>query len=75
MTQIVLTPEQSAMLHGATAPVVVIDTDGRQFSVSPTPSAWSAAELAEMEARIDSDEPRIPSSEVMARLRALENRA
>jgi len=74
MTQITLTPEQTAALNQAVGPVVLVDAAGQQVGqVAPRSSShFTAEELAEMERRIGKDGPYITTDELLAKLQAMD---
>ncbi len=72
MTEIVLTSDQSRLFIGATDGVVFCDPAGNVIGrVPPVLDAEEAEIVAECKRRLASDQPRIPSSEVVARLKRL----
>jgi hypothetical protein len=76
MTEIILTSDQMHQLASATGDVVI--ADGRGNVIVRLPSKISddeAAIIAEAKRRLASDQPRIPSSEVLSRLKRLSEQA
>jgi hypothetical protein len=72
MTEIILTSDQSQQLANATDGVVFCDPSGHVIvRVPPVCSDEEQAIIAEAKRRLASDQPRIPSSEVLARLKRL----
>jgi hypothetical protein len=76
MTEIILTGDQMHQLASATDDVVIADGHGNVIvRLPPKISEEEAAIIAEAERRLASDQPRIPSSEVLARLKRLNEQA
>lgn len=76
MTEIILTSDQSQQFANATDGVVFCDTAGNIIvRLPPKTSAEEATIIAEAKRRLASDQPRIPSSEVLARLKRLNEQA
>ena len=76
MTEITLTADQTAKLAAATDAVVITDASGEVVAeVYPKLSDEEAAIVAEAKRRLASDAPRIPYSEVLAKLKRLEEQA
>jgi hypothetical protein len=76
MTQIILTGDQMHQLASATDDVVIADGQGNVIArLPPKSSDKDSATLAEAKRRLASDQPRIPSSEVLARLKRLNEQA
>ncbi len=72
MTEIILTSDQSQQFANATDGVVFCDPTGQVIArVPPVCSDEEKAIVAEAKRRLASDQPRIPSSEVLARLNRL----
>jgi hypothetical protein len=72
MTQIVLTSEQMHQLASATDDVVIADGHGNVIVRFPAKiSQEEAAIIDEAKRRLASDQPKIPSSEVVTRLKSL----
>lgn len=72
MTEIILTTDQSRQFANATDGVVFCDHSGQVIvRVPPACSDEEKAIIAEAKRRLASDQPRIPSSEVLARLKRL----
>jgi hypothetical protein len=75
VTEVILTPDQSRQVVGATDGVVFCDPMGEVLlRIPPACSAEDRAIMAEAKRRLASDEPRIPSSEVLEMLRQRESR-
>jgi hypothetical protein len=73
MTEIILTGDQSRLFTGATDGVVFCDPAGNVIGrVPPVLDAEEAAIVAEARRRLASDQPRVPYSEVRARLESRE---
>jgi hypothetical protein len=76
MTEIILTGDQMHQLASATGDVVIADGQGNVIVRIPSKiSDDEAAIIAEAKRRLASDQPRIPSSEVLARLKRLNEQA
>jgi hypothetical protein len=76
MTQITLTSDQSQIFASATDGVVFCDASGNVIArVPPLISDEEAEIIAEAKRRLASDQPRIPSAEVLARLKRLNEQA
>jgi hypothetical protein len=76
MTEIILTPAQTQQFSQATDGVVFCDAVGNVVArVPPKISKEEAAIIEEAKRRLASDQPRIPSSEVLARLKRLNEQA
>lgn len=76
MTEIILTGDQLHQLASATDDVVFADGQGNVIvRLPPKISEEEAAIIAEAKRRLASDQPRIPSSEVVARLKRLNEQA
>lgn len=76
MTEIILTGDQMHQLAAATDDVVIADGRGNVIvRLSPKISDEEAAIIEEAQRRLASDQPRIPSSEVLARLKRLNQQA
>jgi hypothetical protein len=72
MTEIILTGDQLHQLASATDDVVIADGQGNVIvRLPPKISEKEAAIIEEAKRRLASDQPRIPSSEVLARLKRL----
>ncbi len=72
MTEIILTGDQMHQLASATDDVVIADGQGNVIvRLPPKLAEKEAAIIKEAERRLASDQPRIPSSEVLARLKRL----
>jgi hypothetical protein len=72
MPQIVLTEEQARVVAASTESVEVIDPDGRIVSFLTPLDPRLAETIKECQRRHASSEPRIPSEQVQAHLRKLE---
>jgi len=69
VTQIFLTSDQSRQFSSATDGVVFCDDAGNVIvRVPPVPTAKETAIMAEAKRRLESDQARRPSAEVLARL-------
>jgi len=76
MTEIVLTSDQMHQLASATDDVVIADGKGNVIvRLTPKISEEEAAIIEEAKRRLASDQPMIPSSEVLARLKRLNDQA
>jgi hypothetical protein len=76
MTEIILTGEQMHQLASATDDVVFADEQGNVIvRLSPKDFSQEAAIIEEARRRLASDQPRIPSSDVLARLNRLNEQA
>jgi hypothetical protein len=76
MTEIILTSDQSQLFTSATDGVVFCDPAGNVIGrVPPVLDAEESAIVAEARRRLASDQPKIPSSEVLARLKRLNEQA
>lgn len=76
MVQITLTDDQMQQLAGASEGAVIADAEGNVIArIPPKLSEEEAAIVAESKRRLASDQPRIPSSEVLARLKRLNEQA
>ena len=76
MTEIILTGDQMNQLASATDDVVIADGQGNVIvRLPPKISEKEAAIVEEAKRRLASDQPRIPSSEVLARLKRLNEQA
>jgi hypothetical protein len=76
MTEIILTSDQSQLFSQATDGVVLCDPAGKVIArIPPVISDEEKAIIAEAKRRLASDQPRIPSSEVLARLKRLNEQA
>ncbi len=76
MTEIILTGDQMHQLASATDDVVIADGQGNVIvRLPPKISEKEAAIIEEAKRRLGSDQPRIPSSEVLARLKRLNEQA
>jgi hypothetical protein len=76
MTEIILTGEQMHQLASATDDIVIADAQGNVIArLPPKISEEEAAIIEEAKRRLASDQPRIPSSEVLARLKRLNEQA
>jgi hypothetical protein len=76
MTEIILTGDQAHQLASATDDVVIADGQGNVIvRLPPKMSENEAAIVEEAKRRLASDQPRIPSSEVLARLKRLNEQA
>lgn len=76
MTQIILTGDQMHQLTSATDDVVIADGQGNVIvRLPPKISDEEAAIIAEAKRRLASNQPRIPSSDVLARLKQLNEQA
>jgi hypothetical protein len=76
MTEIILTGDQMHQLASATDDVVIADGQGNVIvRLPPKISDAEAAIIEEAKRRLASDQPRIPSSEVLARLKRLNEQA
>jgi hypothetical protein len=76
MTEISLTGDQMQQLASSTEDVVIADGQGNVIvRLPPKVSAKEAAIIEEAKRRLASDQPRIPSSEVLARLKRLNEQA
>ncbi len=76
MTEIILTGDQMHQLASATDDVVIADGQGNVIvRLPPKISEEEAAIIDEAKRRLASDQPRIPSSEVLARLKLLNEQA
>jgi hypothetical protein len=76
MTEIILTSDQMHQLESATDDVVIADGQGNVIvRLPPKISDEEAAIIAEAKRRLASDQARIPSSEVLARLKRLNEQA
>ena len=72
MTEIILTGDQMHQLASATDDVVIADGQGNVIvRFPPKISEKEAAIVEEAKRRLASDQPRIPSSEVLERLKRL----
>jgi len=75
MTEIILTSDQTRLLATATDGVVIADAAGNVVvSIPPSISEEEEAILTEAKRRLASDQPLVPSSEVLQRLHDRENR-
>lgn len=75
MTEIILTNDQTRQLAAATDGVVIADAAGNVVaSIPPSISEEEEAIIAEAKRRLASNEPTHPSSEVLQRLHAREQR-
>lgn len=80
MTQIILTPEQAAILSAADSPIVLRGPDGaivgfvarRGQLVTPKVPLFTPEEIAEAEKDLDSDGPWYTTKEVLESLRESE---
>jgi len=73
MTEIILTGDQTQQLASATDDVVIADVKGNVIvRLPPRISAEEAAIVEEAKRRLASDQPRIPFSDVLKRLKELE---
>lgn len=73
MVQITLTSDQTQLLASATDGVVIADSAGNVIAqIPPKISEEEAAIVAEAKRRLASDQPRIPYSEVLQRIKELE---
>lgn len=72
MAQIVLTEEQAGVLATATEAVEVLGPQGRLVNFLKPLAPALAEAVRESKRRLASDEPRIPSAQVQAHLRKLE---
>ena len=73
MTEIILTSDQSQLFSQATDGVVLCDPAGKVVArIPPVISDEEKAIIGESKRRLASDEPRIPSADVLARLRSRE---
>lgn len=71
MTEIILTSDQSQLFSQATDGVVFCDAAGKVIArIPPVISEEEKAIIAESRRRLASDEPRVPSADVLARLKA-----
>jgi hypothetical protein len=76
MTEIILTGDQMHQFASATDDIVIADGQGNVIVRLPSKiSDEEAAIIAEAKRRLASDQPRIPSSEVLARLKRLNEQA
>jgi hypothetical protein len=76
MTEIILTGDQLHQLATATDDVVFADGQGNVIvRLPPKISDEEAAIIKEAKRRLASDQPMIPSSEVLARLKRLNEQA
>jgi hypothetical protein len=76
MTEIILTGDQLHQLASATDDVVIADGQGNVIArLAPKISDEEAAIIAEAKRRLASNQPLIPSSEVLARLKRLNEQA
>ncbi|MCC7476699.1 MAG: hypothetical protein IT425_15020 [Pirellulales bacterium] len=76
MTEIILTGDQTSLLVSATDGVVIADSLGNVIvRLPPKISEEESAIIEEAKRRLASDQPRIPSSEVLARLNRLNEQA
>jgi hypothetical protein len=76
MTEIILTGDQMHQLASATDDVVIADGQGNVIvRLPPKISEHEAAIIQEAKRRLASDQPRVPSSEVLARLKRLNEQA
>jgi hypothetical protein len=76
MTEIILTGDQMHQLASATDDVVIADSQGNVIvRLPPKISDQEAEIIEEAKRRLASDQPRIPSSEVLARLKRLNEQA
>lgn len=76
MTEIILTSDQSQLFSQATDGVVLCDAAGKVIArIPPAIIDEEKAIIAEARRRLASDQPRIPSSEVVARLKRLNEQA
>jgi hypothetical protein len=76
MTEIILTGDQMQQLTSATDDVVIADGQGNVIvRLPPRISDEEAEIIKEAKRRLASDQPRIPSSEVLARLKRLNEQA
>jgi hypothetical protein len=72
MTEIILTGDQLHQLACATDDIVIADGQGNVIvRLPPKVSESEVAIIEEAKRRLASDQPRIPSSEVLARLKRL----
>lgn len=81
MTQIILTPEQAAILDAAVEPVRICHPDRSiagwitsTMHLTPRNPGLTADEIAQAERRIDSPGPWSTTKEVLDQLRSLEGR-
>jgi hypothetical protein len=73
MTEIVLTSDQSQLFSQAIDGVVLCDTTGKVIArIPPVISDEEKAIIAEAKRRLASDEPRVPFSDVLKRLKERE---
>jgi hypothetical protein len=71
MTEIILTSDQSQLFSQATDGVVLCDAAGKVIArIPPVINEEEKAIIAESRRRLASDEPRVPSADVLARLRS-----
>jgi hypothetical protein len=76
MTEIILTADQMHRLASATDDVVIADGHGNVIvRLPPKISEEEAAIIKEAKRRLASDQPMIPSSEVLERLKRLNEQA
>jgi hypothetical protein len=76
MTEIILTNDQMHQLASAADDVVFADGQGNVIvRLPPKISEEETAIIAEAKRRLASDQPTIPSSEVLARLKRLNEQA
>jgi hypothetical protein len=76
MTEIILTGDQMHQLASATDDVVIADSQGNVIVRLPPKISEKEAEIIEeAKRRLASDQPRIPSAEVLARLKRLNEQA
>jgi len=76
VTEIILTSDQTQLLVNASDGVVFCDTTGNiVVRIPPKLDEEELAIVAEAKRRLASDQPRIPSSEVLARLDRLNQQA
>lgn len=73
MPQITLTEEQTRVLEGTSESVEVRDTNGRILAFLRRLDPALAETILECKRRLASSEPRIPSEQVQAHLRKLED--
>ena len=80
MTQIILTPDQAALLAAAEDPVAICRPDGtvagfispRSRFITPKEPIFTPEEIAQAEKQLDSDGPWYTTQEVLEYLRGLE---
>jgi len=82
VTEIILTSDQAQLFASAIDGIVIADSAGNVFakippkiSIPPKILEEEAAIVAEARRRLASDQPRIPSSEVLERLNRLNQQA